>query len=81
VSYREAPFHADMQCFVESVSYDFVRRFGTVRISHSGCTDMGGCIAFFVRIDPGVKRIETLSSGKEDTAYRRNAVGQWEAIS
>ena len=76
---EEAPFHAEMQCFVETVAYDFQHLRGTVWVSSSGCTDMGGCIAFFERIDPNVRLIETFSDDKADTTYRRNAVGQWES--
>jgi hypothetical protein len=75
-----APFHKEMQCFVATVRYDFEHKFGTVFIEDHGCTDMGGCIAFFERIDPAVQRIQTYSSDKPDTAYRRNAVDRWEAV-
>lgn len=76
----EAPFHPELQCFVVEIRYDFAQKFGTVVISHSGCTDMGGCTAFFERIDPTVRCIQTYSGNRADTVYRRNAVDQWEAV-
>lgn len=76
----ETPFHPELQCFVEGVAYNFVQRCGIVHISDSGCTDMGGCIAFFVRIDPAVRRIETFSDSKPDTIYQRGGDGQWVAL-
>lgn len=77
---RQTAFHPEMQCFVRFVTYDFVEKRGCVSIDDDGCTDMGGCIAFFERIDPVVRFIQTYSSLRRDTAYRRNAVNQWEAI-
>jgi hypothetical protein len=74
------PFHPDLQCFVAEIRYDFNQKFGTVVIDDSGCTDMGGCIAFFKRIDPDVRFIQTYSGNRPDTAYRKNAMDQWEAI-
>lgn len=76
---KDAPFHAQLQCFVAEIRYDFIQKFGTVVIDESGCTDMGGCIAFFERIDPTVRCIQTYSGNRSDTTYRLNAVGEWEA--
>jgi hypothetical protein len=76
----ETPFHRDLQCFVAEIRYDFILKYGTVVIDDHGCTDMSGCIAFFERIDPAVRFIQTHSGGRPDTAYKRNAVDQWEAI-
>jgi hypothetical protein len=77
---NETPFHPELQCFVAQIRYDFAEKYGSVVIDDSGCTDMGGCIAFFKRIDPAVRFIQTYSNNRVDTAYRRNAVDQWEAF-
>jgi hypothetical protein len=76
---ERTPFHSQMLCFVETIAYDFDNKRGQVWIANEGCTDMGGCIAFFERIDPGVTRIETYSSDRPDTKYFKNLIGKWEA--
>lgn len=73
------PFHAEMMCFVETISYDFEHKRGQVWITSGGCTDMGGCTAFFERIDPLVTRIATFSDDRPDTQYFKNELGKWEA--
>jgi hypothetical protein len=75
----DVPFHAEMLCYVETISYDFEHRGGQVWISSGGCTDMGGCIGFFKKIDPNVTRIRTFSDERPDTSYFKNDAGQWEA--
>jgi hypothetical protein len=75
-------FLAEMQAIVESIQYDFRRRVGVVDVAAGGCTDMSGAIAFFTRIDPAVRRIETLSDYVPDTVYvRTDDTGDtWEAL-
>ena len=70
---------SDFQCDVESVAYDFQTRTGTLRMAADNCCDMGGCIAFFVRVDPAVSRIETFSGSSPDTIYARTR-GHWNAV-
>jgi hypothetical protein len=42
---------------------------GRLIMTPGACCDMSGCIALFERIDPQVRRIETFSGDKPDTAY------------
>lgn len=72
-------FHAKLQCFVHAICYDFSDTHGTVWVDEGGCTDMGGCIAFFLRIDPHVKTITTYSGWEKDTTYVRKVGAEWEA--
>lgn len=70
----------DLQCVVLSLSYDFVRRVGTLHLAPENCTDMAGAIALFVAIDPDVQRIETFSHPATfDTGYQRTVAG-WQAV-
>jgi hypothetical protein len=64
-------FHPQMQCFVESVSYDFETRVGVVTLRDGGCTDMSGTIKTFVKIDPKVQQIHVFSDGVLDIVYNR----------
>lgn len=75
----QPPFHTELQCFVESIEYDFELRLGSVHIDAGGCTDMSGAITLFERIDPTVIRIETFSDDKQDTVYVRRESG-WVAL-
>jgi hypothetical protein len=67
---------SDFQCDVKSVAYDFQTRTGTLRMAADHCCDMAGCIAFFVRVDPAVSRIDTFSGSNPDTIYARTN-GHW----
>ncbi|WP_143009305.1 hypothetical protein [Pelagibacterium luteolum] len=71
-------FHKELQCFPLSLTYDFGMRVGMLIVADGGCTDMDGCIAFFERIDPSVRQIQTASDGQLDTVYTRTA-GRWRA--
>ena len=73
------PFRDDVQCYVEKLEYDFVRRTGKLFMGENSCTDMGGCIRLFKQIDQDVRLIETIRSGPQpDTTYRLVA-GKWQA--
>jgi hypothetical protein len=71
-------FHHELKCFVEALSYCWQTQTGIVYLDHGGCTDMPGCVTLFQRIDPNVKRIQTVSSSAIDTVYFKKA-GKWEA--
>lgn len=62
-----APWYPDFQCFVESITYDFISRTGTANLF--GCTSMTGCIELFKRIDAQVQHIYTYDGGELDTGY------------
>jgi hypothetical protein len=66
-----AKFHRKMQCFVESIKYDFESRLGTVFVHEDGCTDMSGAIATFKRIDPKVEMVVVYSGDDLDIVYQR----------
>jgi hypothetical protein len=61
----------DFQCYAKSVGYDFEKKRGTLNMAEHECCDMSGCIAFFTKIDPDVKRIDTFSGAVPDTIYKR----------
>jgi len=83
----ETLFRRDLGCYAVEVRYDFVERKGALVMGWRGCCDMTGCIAFFVRIDPEVRKIETFQipgedpsePWKVDTWYKLLAEG-WRAL-
>jgi len=66
-------------CDVRSVSYDFRKKTGTLGMAPYHCCNMSACIAFFCRIDPAVKRIDTFSGKVPDTIYCRSGK-EWKAF-
>lgn len=74
----EMIFRDDVQCFVQSLAYDFKERAGTIFLEDGSCTDMNGCIALFKKIDPAVTTILTIAGGRRDTAYGL-IDGKWQA--
>jgi hypothetical protein len=71
--------HPEFQCSVFGLSYDFATKHGVLNMDENNACDMSGCIAFFQRIDPNVKAIQTVAGGCDDTSYR--LVGkEWKAI-
>jgi hypothetical protein len=64
---------------VDSVSYDFRKRRGTVHMPALCCTDMQGCIDLFAGFAPDVEEINTFAGGKADTSYKRKG-GEWVAV-
>ena len=74
----ELPFHSDLGCYVQRLEYDFVTRTGTLIMCEISCTDMGGCIDLFKRIDPKVVHIRTIAGSEPDTEYRL-MYGRWHA--
>ncbi|WP_247997509.1 hypothetical protein [Brucella tritici] len=72
-------YHEGMQCYVNSIHYDFHTKTGTVFMAEDSCTDMSGCIAFFERIDPQALLVRTLAGEEDDTVYRRGP-RRWSAF-
>ena len=71
-------YKSELQCSVLGVTYDFLTKRGVLIMEEGNACDMSGCIAFFQRIDPGVKAIQTMAGDVYDTSYR--LVGEeWEA--
>lgn len=67
---HDAPVnHPELQCSVYDVTYNFPRRVGVLVMGEGDACDMGGCIAFFQRIDPKVESISTRSGNEPDTSY------------
>jgi hypothetical protein len=67
-----------LMCGVVSLAYDFCRRTGQLYLPDGHCCDMTGCITLFQAIDPDVTAINTYSSDKADTAYRKKGT-EWKA--
>lgn len=70
-------FHEEMQCFVIEIKYEPVTRTGTVLIADGNCTSMSGAVDLFEKIDPEVRRIDTVQCGharlrRRDTTYIRH---------
>jgi hypothetical protein len=77
------PFHADLECHVRWVAYDFLTRTGKVLMDEHDGTDMSGTIELFKQIDPKVSRIEIWEQKEYgpviDTLYRFVTEPQWVA--
>lgn len=72
--------HPKLKTLVDRVEYDFKTRIGILFMPPMCCTDMGGAIALFTRIDREVLAIRTVSGTTEDTSYVRLWRGaEWEA--
>lgn len=70
--------HNKLMCDVQSISYNFDTKIGTVQIGY-GCTDMSGTIDLFTKIDPEVRGVYTFSTGlRQDTFYTRTKSG-WQS--
>src|SRR4051812_22756115 len=65
-----------LMCGVESLSYDFAARAGTIRFPRGDCCDFRGCLRLFEGIDPGVVAIDTWSGDRPDTIYHKRG-GEW----
>jgi hypothetical protein len=72
-----AKYHADLQCYVDKLEYDFRARTGGLYAD--GYTDMDGCIRLFQHIDPNVRLIRTFVRLDADTIYKMTSAGTWEA--
>jgi hypothetical protein len=59
----------DLWCHPESMEYDFKSNTGVLRMPPVECCDMSGCIKMFKKIDPRVKRINTISGKYWDMIY------------
>lgn len=68
-----------LQTDVAEISYDVARRRGIVKMPDGCCTDMSGCIALFMAIDPECRSIITIAGGWPDTVYYRYGDGEWQA--
>jgi hypothetical protein len=75
-------FHDKFQCYVRSLHYDYEKHAGRLVMDELSCTDMLGCIAIFMVIDPNVQLIDTVQhsgcGGYRDTTYRKIG-GAWHA--
>ncbi|MND46009.1 hypothetical protein D3C80_368790 [compost metagenome] len=72
----QIPYHAELQCYVSFLQYDFATQTGVVFMAEDSCTDMSGCTDLFQRIDPEIQVIRTFAGAAEDTAYLR-VNGNW----
>jgi hypothetical protein len=74
-----AVWHAGMQCFVVSRSYDRQAHRGRLMMENGNCCDMSGCIKVFETIDANCQLIETFAGSQRDTIYVHRS-GQWHSI-
>lgn len=65
-----------LQCLPVAISYDYASRIGYLSIEGDGCSDMDGCIDYFVSIDPDVEVIYTSNAFGDGVAYIKRA-GAW----
>ena len=72
--------HDELMCGVKSLRYDFDKKIGELLMDDGSCCDMSGCVGMFLRIDPAVIRIQTVSGKTKDTTYERKRNGEWDAI-
>jgi hypothetical protein len=66
-----------LQCEVNSLSYDFNMRRGTVDIADAHSADGDGTLALFTAIDGSVTEILITVAGTANTVYRKRN-GGWE---
>lgn len=72
-------YRGDLMCSVRSLHYDFARRVGALVLGPHSCTDQTGAVTLFERIDPLVRRVETIGDPADySTTYVRTATG-WRA--
>jgi hypothetical protein len=73
----EATFHPVLQCFIHELEYNFDLHIGTLMLPALSNTDMVGCIAVFLGIDPDVTSIEVRhDDGIDDHMYVKDN-GAW----
>lgn len=65
-------------CYVSSISYDFEKRHGVLKMPADSCCDMTACINLFLDIDRQVELVETFAGRERDTSYRLQN-GSWRA--
>jgi hypothetical protein len=66
-------------CQVDRLAYDFGTRAGAIYFPDGDCCDMGGCLALFRAIDPGVRLIQTYSGPRTDIRYVKDGHHDWRA--
>lgn len=71
-------YRSDVMCEVRYLTYNFPSRCGELVLADGQCTDMGGCIGLFQKIDPNVAQIVTKTHQGIDTIYWL-INGQWQA--
>src|ERR1700733_14531632 len=63
---------------VRWLRYDVQRQCGMVQMDEGCCTDVGGTIDLFQRIDPAVRQIETWADQEPDIVYVKLGA-RWQA--
>jgi hypothetical protein len=70
--------HDELQCEVDRLEYNFVKRIGRLYMADGDRCDMSACVQMFMAIDRHVKRIETFSGAEQDTMYGPSGPrGEW----
>ena len=64
-------YRQDLQCYVDTMEYDFEKHEGTVHTT--GYPDMPACAALYEKFDPEVRAIHTVVEGRPDTVYKKCA--------
>jgi len=72
-------WHPAMTTAVRSITYNFETRGAIVRLPNGCCTDMSGCIASILMIDPAAREIKTFSGAAPDSSYIRHGE-EWYAL-
>lgn len=67
-----SPYVDIFRTSVDRLSYDYVKRLGSLHMPADCSCDMSSCVALFSVIDPDVRRIETYAGSDIDTIYVRN---------
>lgn len=76
----EHKWSAELQCCLENIEIDFLKKKITLNLPPMNCTDMSGAIALCQRILPDVMFIQTTSDEFRDTAYVRSFDGKWRSV-
>lgn len=69
----------ELQCFINSCSFNLKTHEAILFLPAMNCCDMRGAISFAKRIDPKVKRILTIEGSNKDTVYDYDENFGWES--
>jgi hypothetical protein len=76
-SERKEKYIPQLQTAVHSIAYDFDLRVGVIEMPAHYCCDMSGAIAYFKKIDPDVRQVQTYEARVADIVYTLTDEGEW----
>lgn len=79
--YDERLYRSDLQCCVQSITYEPQSRMGVLFLPDLNSPDMSGCIRLFTAIDPLVNLVMVIEAGGFQVAYFKRRDGEWDALS